>query len=186
MKNILIVFLETPPFLMYKMSASKFPADLKAELALQIAADRQRGCCCTKIASKSPVSMTTCWNWTQLDMSVHAQSCRQVHPRNSPLLNDLERLQVLNHAAAARKRYEIVSQQWTRKTVAEVTDGRVTQPSSGWISGFYRGERWRSLKAQPKTSSQLRPTFNDEVARFREEVHNFLTLHPIPSSKQLR
>ena len=131
---------------MYKIPANMLTPPLKKELANAIADDRRRGCKWSEIAAKSPVSLTTSWQWTQRDMSIEAQASRQDHPRNPGLLSSDERCEVLTRASSTRKKFVPISQQWTRNAVADITKGRVVKPSNGWIIRFYKSEGWHSCR----------------------------------------
>ena len=167
---------------MYRISANMLTPYGKDALTRQAVEDLYKGATWSEIGPKSPVPVSTLFKWTKRDMSVEAQGMRQVHARRPLLLQPEERTMVVDQAVATRAAHRAVTVDWTKKAISVATDGRVPDASPGYISGFWKDEKWPSWKAQPRNVREIRPTIQDEAAAFRTRVQQYMREHQVPPS----
>ena len=119
--------------MVYTLDARKLPPDLKQDLLRQAMDDRTHtGVSWKEVGNKSPVSKTTMFRWSTMNMTPEAQAARQVHPRRPCLLTAEEASEVVRRATHARAEHVAVTQKWSSDAIRTVTYGRVDKPSPAY------------------------------------------------------
>ena len=167
----------------FKINANYLKAQGKEAMQQQIHTARATGMTWDEISQTSPVSRATLQRWANQEMAPQAQKQRQSHPRREQLLSQQEKEQLLLAAKERREKHEIVSIDWTRQTINSITKGRVQNASNAYISKFWKSNGWPSRKTQERNSKEVRPSLEQEVEGFREEVSSYVSTNNIPSSR---
>ena len=167
----------------FVIKSSLLKPEGKQAIKEQVMKARNNGYKWNEIFDSSPISKSTIHRWAHQDMSIEAQRKRQVHNRKRKLLTDEEERRLLLEAIEQRARHEVVSIQWTRGTIAKVTNGRVLNASNGFICNFFKKNGWPSRKTQERNQKEVRKSLEQEVNDFRSEVSNFASSNSIPPSR---
>lgn len=154
----------------------------KASLQEQFRKALEQGSKFKDICESSPVSRTTTYRWIHQDMSPIAQANRKEHPRRKKLLTEEESQKVVQIASEMRNKRLAVTQEVTRKIIAEVTQCRISNASSAFISRFWKEKGWPNRKVQARNKKEVRDSLEIEVENFRDEVMQYVNEHNIPPS----
>ena len=167
---------------MIKIFSKDLSSSEKKSIAAQVKAAKACGLSWNQIHEQCGIPTTTLKRWAGNDMSVKGQKERQEHQRRSLLLEPVEEFFLLTRAKIRRSRGKVVDLEWTRKTIALITLGRVASPSDAYMVKFWAAHGWRCRKAVQRSPREMRPTLDQEVADFRKQVESYIEQNQIPAS----
>ncbi|KAH0792574.1 hypothetical protein GPJ56_003559 [Histomonas meleagridis] len=167
----------------FHIKASFIKSEGKESIKNQISEARSKGMTWDELGISSPVSKTTMYRWMHEDMSIRAQSQRQVHPRRGCSISPEEKERLIMLAKERRNQHLEVSIEWTRQAIKEVTEGRVPNASNGFISTFWKNNGWPSRRTQKRNQKEVRETLEKEVKTFRETVTGYVNSYNILESR---
>jgi transposase len=166
-----------------KVLATDLTKEGKNRISLQLKEMRNQGASWQTTSKISPVSLTTTRRWLVTNMEQKSQEERQSHPRSPVLLHSDEIEQFIQSARDERKLYRPMKLNWSRKRIKEITNRRVEFGGFSYISRLFNKNGWRSWKTQSRNRKELRPTLQNEVDLFREEICRFVLDNSIPKSR---
>jgi hypothetical protein len=133
-----------------------------------------QGSAWSEISERYGVCSRTAQSWVADDMTLNAQDERRSRAGRSRKLTHSEEDEILERARKRREEHGCIDGKWTRATIADVTNGRLGDPSGAMISKFWQMTEWPMRRVQARSVAEVRETLRQDAEDFQRTVVDYV------------